>query len=59
MSCTTPARMQELTLLASLPDTTALVVVGTTLIALALLLKKRLLSGRVEPTATHGSSSEL
>jgi hypothetical protein len=46
------------TLIESLPDTTAMVLVGFTFVALALFLKKRLIAGRVEPTADHGPTSD-
>jgi hypothetical protein len=50
--------MHLLTPFESLPDTAALVIVGSTLVALALVLKKRLLSTHVEPVATHGTNSK-
>jgi hypothetical protein len=58
VSCTYTRAMHLLTPFASLPDTTLLVLVGSTLFALALVLKKRLVSTHVEPNATQGSNSE-
>jgi len=46
--------MHLLTPLASLPDTTLLVLVGSTLIAVALVLKKRLVSMQPQPAGTDG-----
>ncbi len=50
--------MEILTLLTSLPDTAALVLVGITLMVLASILKKRLISPDVEPGTTQGPTIE-
>jgi hypothetical protein len=50
--------METLTLLASLPDNAALVLVGTALIVLASILKKRLISPHAEHGTTQGPTIE-
>jgi len=50
--------METLTLLTSLPDTAALVLMGITLIALASILKRRLISPHIEPGTTTGPTVE-
>jgi len=50
--------MHLLTPFASLPDTTLLVLVGSTLIAIALVLKKRLVSMHANPVGTDGLTVE-
>jgi hypothetical protein len=53
-----PSVMETLTLLASLPDNAALVLVGTALIVLASILKKRLISPHAEHGTTQGPTIE-
>jgi hypothetical protein len=58
VSCLDQYAMHIETLFESFPDTVALVLVGFTFITFAFVLKRRLVSTRVESTPTHGSASE-